>query len=152
MRRYLLVGLLVVIAVIAYLYQRGEQTISLSEFKSELNSSKKISIVMDARNSPSTSPVLQCGVYLTGVLEMIGKSPRKFAYEGELCFYSESGASNPVLNASVKECESMLANSTVFYLHYNQKKNSTSFYKSRAVIEGDSDFLFDCTISRLIAS
>jgi len=152
MKKYLLLLLFLLVAVALYLYYGREQMLSLSDFKRELNSSNAIAVVMDTRGSPSTSPVLQCGVYITGALEMIGRSPKKFAYDGELCSYSESGASSAVLNASVKECESMLAGSTVFYIRYNGVKNSTSLYKSRAVVEGDRDFLLDCAISRLIVS
>ncbi|MCX6776035.1 MAG: hypothetical protein NT130_04280 [Candidatus Micrarchaeota archaeon] len=148
----LLILLFIAVLLIIYTYYpKSEPTISFSEFKNELNNSKNVSIVMDARNSPSTSVVFNCGIQLTQALENNGISPKKFAYDKERCSYSSSGATSPVLNASVDECESKLSNSTVFYLRYNAAKNSTSFYKSKAVIEGDENFLSECSIERLIS-
>jgi hypothetical protein len=129
------------------LYLSGEQTISLSDFKQELNSTSIISIVMDTRNSTSSGAVMQCGVDIAGSLGAIGKynalGNRTFVYEGDQCVYS-------AVNSSIKECESLVSNSTVFYIRYNPSKNSTLFYRSKAVIEGDNGFLTDCVLSRLI--
>ena len=148
----LLILLFIAVLLIIYTYYpKSEPTISFSEFKNELNNSKNVSIVMDARNSPSTSVVFNCGIRLTQALENNGISPKKNVYDKERCSYSSSGATSPVLNASVDECESKLSNSTVFYLRYNAAKNSTSFYKSKAVIEGDENFLSECSIERLIS-
>jgi len=156
MKRYtpvLLTLLLIALLLVVFLYYpKSEPTISLGEFKAELNSSKSVSIVMDARNSPSTSFVLNCGIQLTQALENSGISPRKFAYDAERCSYSESGATSPILNASVDECESKLTNSVVLYIRYNEAKNSTSFYNSKAAIEGDGNFLNECAIARLVSS
>jgi len=148
MKKYLLVGLLVLIAAAAiYFYYSSEQPVSLSEFKSQLNSSNKISIVMDTRYSTLNGPVMQCGTDIAMRLGMAGKydalKNRTFVYEAEQCFYGNS-------TVSIKECESMLTNSLVLYIRYNTAKNSTSLYKSKAVIEGDENFLLDCAISRLI--
>lgn len=155
MKKYkniLLILLFIAVLLIIYIYYpKSEPTISFSEFKNELNNSKNVSIVMDARNSPSTSVVFNCGIRLTQALENNGISPKKFAYDKERCSYSSSGATSPILNASVDECESKLSNSTVFYIGYNAAKNSTSFYTSKAVIEGDENFLNECSIERLIS-
>jgi len=153
MKEYHILLILLFIAVLSIIYiyyPKSEPTISFSEFKNELNSSKNVSIVMDARNSPSTSIIFNCGIRLTQALENNGISPKKFAYDKERCSYSSSGATSPILNASVDECESKLSDSTVFYIGYNAAKNSTSFYKSKAVIEGDENFLTECSIERLI--
>lgn len=127
-------------------YQPTEQQISLSDFKNDLNSSKSIAIVMDARNSPSPGVVMQCGVDIAGRLGEIGLYDRlnnqTFVYEGEQCSYGN-------VSSSISECESLISNSTVFRIQYSEK-NSTSFYKSEALIEGDSGFLADCSISKII--
>ncbi|NYZ78867.1 hypothetical protein H0N99_01850 [Candidatus Micrarchaeota archaeon] len=128
-------------------YLPGEQQISLSDFRNELNSSKSIAIVMDTRNAPSQGAVMQCGVNIAGRLGAIGLydrlSNQTFVYEGEQCNYGTA-------NSSISECESLISNSTVFRIQYNPAKNSTSFYKSKAVMEGDSNFLADCSISKIL--
>jgi hypothetical protein len=150
MKKYLLVGLLVLIAAAAiYFYYSSEQPVSLSEFKSQLNSSNKISIVEDTRSAPSMASVINCGTALVLSLETNGRNTNYFTYGDDQCFYG-SLTLNRTMNASIKECESMLTNSLVFYIRYNAAKNSTSLYKSKAVIEGDENFLLDCAISRLI--
>jgi hypothetical protein len=128
-------------------YPPGQQQISLSDFRSELNSSKSIAVVMDTRNSPSPGVVMQCGVDVAGRLGEIGLyehlNNQTFVYEGEQCSYGNA-------SSSISECESLLSNSTVFRIQYNSAKNSTFFYKSEAVIEGDNSFLADCLISKVI--
>jgi hypothetical protein len=125
----------------------GEQPISLSDFKNELNSSKSIAIVIDMRNASSTGVVMQCGVDIAGRLGAIGMYERlgnkTFVYEGEQCISQSS-------NSSITECESLISNSTVFYIRYNPSKNSTVFYNSKAVTEGDESFLADCPLSKII--
>jgi hypothetical protein len=148
MRKYIpLILLLLAAAAFIYLYSMGEQTVSLSDFKKQLNNSKSIAIVMDTRNSPSKGAVMQCGINTAGRLGAIGlyESLRNqtFVYEGEQCTYATA-------NSSIKECESFISDSTVFYIRYNPSKNSTLFYKSKALIEGDEDFLLDCPISKMI--
>ncbi|MEM3555861.1 MAG: hypothetical protein QXF56_04045 [Candidatus Micrarchaeia archaeon] len=144
-----LVGLVVLIVVLAalYLLYGVEQRVSLSEFKNELAATNKISIIMDTRHSPITIPVMQCGTDVAMMLGLTGKYDalrnRTFVYEGETCFYGNT-------TKTIKECESIISGSTVFYIRYNQNKNSTAFYKSKAVVEGDSDFLNDCAIARMI--
>ncbi len=150
MKKYiLLVLLLLVVAAGVYLHFQGEQPISLNDFKKQLNESENISVVTDTRSSPASGIVINCGLAVVTRVSGMGKSPRFFAYEGELCFYSEPGSS-AIINSSIKDCESLISNSTVFYIRYNSAKNSTTFYKSRAVMEGDDDFLADCPISKII--
>jgi hypothetical protein len=128
-------------------YLQGEQTISLSDFKKELNSSKSIAIVMDTRNALLQGVVMQCGVNTAGRLGVLGMYDRlgnqTFVYEDGQC-------TSAAVNSSIEECESLVSNSIVFYIRYNPAKNSTSFYKSKAVVEGDGDFLSDCPISKII--
>jgi len=150
----LLILLLIAALVAIYLYYFGsEPTISLAEFKNGLNNSKLISIVEDTR-STSIGVVSPCGSAIATSLTMTGKNIndlRYFAYEGDRCFYSAGGTTINITNMSISECESKLINSTVFYVRYNAAKNSTSFYKSKAVVEGDESFLNECAIARLIS-
>lgn len=147
MRNYIPFVLILLFLAAGCAYLQGEQTISLSDFKQELNKSANISIVMDTRNSTSAGIVMQCGTNLAGRLGIIGKyealGNRTFVYEGNQCISATA-------NYSIQYCESLMSNSLVFYLSYNPTKNSTSFYKSKAVIDGDNDFLADCTISKII--
>jgi hypothetical protein len=147
MRKYLVSLFIVVILAALYLLYGVEQTVSLSEFKNELAATNKISIVMDTRYSDVKIPVMQCGADVAMAVGMIGKyeahGNRSFVYDGEMCFYKNT-------TKSIKECESLIAGSTVFYIRYNPNRNQTSFYKSKAVVEGDSDFLSDCAIARMI--
>lgn len=125
----------------------GEQPISLSDFKKQLNDSKSISIVEDTRNSPSLAAVINCGTALNMNLAKAGRyellKNRTFVYYGDQCAYG-------AVNSSIQECESLISNSTVFYIRYNPSKNSTLFYTSKAVTEGDENFLADCSISRVV--
>ena len=151
MRRYLVVALLVIVAAaVLYSLYGTEQKVSLSDFKKELSGTKKIAIVMDTRYSESTGPVFQCGISIARSVGGLGKLPDNFAYEGETCVHSSSGSMNTTLNSSIQECESMLRGSVVFYIKYNSAKNATSFYKSKAVIEGDGSFLTDCPLASMI--
>jgi hypothetical protein len=139
--------LLVLLFLVAGCVLLGEHPISLSDFKKQLNNSQSISIVEDTRNSPSLASVINCGTALNMNLARAGKyellKNRTFVYYGDQCAYG-------AVNSSIQECESLISNSTVFYIRYNQSKNSTVFYTSKAVIEGDENFLADCSISRLI--
>jgi hypothetical protein len=147
MREYIPFLLILVLLAAGCTYLQGEQTISLSDFKEELNSSKSIAIVMDTRNAPSKGVVMQCGINTAGRLGAIGMYNRlrnqTFVYEGVQC-------TSETVNLSIDDCESIVSSSIVFYVRYNPAKNSTSFYKSKAVIEGDNDFLTDCPISKII--
>jgi len=147
MRRGIPILIILLFLAAGCTYLPGEQTISLSDFKKELNSSKSIAIVMDTRNAPSRGVVMQCGINTAGRLGEIGVYDRlknqTFVYEGGQCV---SGATN----SSISECESLISNSMAFYIRYNSSKNSTSFYKSKAVMEGDNNFLADCPISKII--
>lgn len=147
MRRYLL-ALVVLMLLFVYLLYGTEQRVSLADFRKELNTTKKISIVMDTRYSDVRVPVMQCGTSIAWALGVTGRydalKNRTFVYEGETCFYGNT-------NASISQCESMIAGSTLFYIRYNPSRNSTSFYKSKAVVEGDADFLKDCAIARMIS-
>jgi hypothetical protein len=139
--------LILLLVAAGCVYQPTEQQISLSDFKNELNNSNSIAIVMDTRNSPSPGVVMQCGADIAGRLGETGFYDRlnnqTFVYEGDQCSYGNA-------TASISECESLISNSTVFRIQYYSAKNSTSFYKSEAVTEGDNDFLSDCSISRII--
>ena len=151
MNRYLIAALLIVVVAVAlYALYGTEQTVSLSDFKKELSNAEKISIVMDTRYSELTGPVMQCGISLARSVGGLGKLPDNFAYEGNNCFYSKVGSMNATQNTSIKECESMLTGSVVFYIKYNSARNATSFYKSKAVIEGDGDFLNNCQLASII--
>jgi hypothetical protein len=126
---------------------------SFSDFKKQLNNSKNISIVMDAR-STSAGVVSNCASAIATSLTRTGKSInnlRYFAYEGERCFYSAGGTTINMTNSSISECESKLTNSVVFYIYYNQTKNSTYFCMSKAIIEGDIDFLNECELARRLS-
>jgi hypothetical protein len=140
---------LILLLVAGCLNISGEQSISLSDFKNELNQSANVSIVADTRSAPETGVIINCGLALVTATSSMGKTPRFFAYESGRCFYSESGSSE-VLNSSISDCESLMSNSTVFYVQYNSLKNSTTFYNSKAVVEGDSNFIADCQISKII--
>jgi hypothetical protein len=146
MRAFVKVLLLIFLVLLGCIIT-GEQTISLSEFKNELNKSGSISVVMDTRSSPSAGVVMQCGVDIAQTLGMIGKyeavKNKTFVYEDDRCVYWNK-------TSSINECESLISGSTVFYVQYNSTKNSTFFYKSKAVIEGDVSFLTDCAIARII--
>lgn len=149
MKKYIPLLLLLLFVAEGCVYPSGEQPISLSNFKEQLNESGNISIVADTRSSPASGFVINCGLALVTRTSSMGKTSRFFAYEGEKCFYSSSGSSD-VINSSIKECESLISNSIVFYIRYNPAKNSTLFYTSKAVIEGDENFLADCQISKII--
>ncbi|MCX6776587.1 MAG: hypothetical protein NTY73_01280 [Candidatus Micrarchaeota archaeon] len=138
-----------VLSIIYICYPKSEPTISFSEFKNELNNSKNVSIVVDMRLAPSSGPSMDCGVGLVQHIEMKGIVTRYFFYDSNGCSYGGSAGSG---NTSIETCQSMLNDPIVFYIQYDPERNSTSFYKSKAVIEGDSSFLEDCAISRLIGS
>lgn len=147
MKKYIPFALILLFLAAGCASKQGEQTISLNDFKTELNSSGNISIVMDMRNSTSSGVVMQCGTDIAGRLGIIGKyqalGNHTFVYEDNQCI-SISG------NHSVEYCESLVSDSLAFYIQYNPTKNSTDFYKTKAVISGDNDFLADCSISRII--
>jgi len=148
MRKYLVGLFIVVILAALYLLYGVEQTVSLSEFKNELTTARKISVVVDMRSTPVAGTMINCGVALVENLETQGISTNYFFYDEQGCSYGSLKTSSK--NASIKECESKLVNSIVLYIRYNPNRNQTSFYKSKAVVEGDSDFLSDCAIARMI--
>jgi len=150
-KNILLILLFIAVLLIIYVYYpKSEPTISFSDFKDELNKSEDISIVTDTRLSPATGFVINCGLDLVTRIHGMGKNARYFSYESEDCLYS-SISNTTLKNSSINECESLMSSSVVFYIKYNPTKNSTIFYKSKVVTEGDNDFLADCQISRLIS-
>ena len=167
MKKYapvLLVLLVIAVLLVVFLYYpKNEPTISLNDFKAELNSSKNISIVEDTRNSPSPGALMDCGAAIAGSLGYI--NPNTIIFENDTCTYSLGygdtrnisitdlrNRHKDTQNSSLYDCESKFSSTLIFYIEYNAEKNSTSYYHSRAVIEGDNSFLEDCAIARLISS
>jgi hypothetical protein len=145
MRKYTPFLLILVLLVAGCTYLQGEQTISLSDFKAELNQTKNVSVVVDTRTTPYA---FNCGIALVQSLEMKGITTRYFFYDKNGCSYGGRVSGNG--NASIEACQSMLNDPIIFYIQYNAAKNSTAFYKPKAVMEGDNDFLADCPISKII--
>jgi hypothetical protein len=150
----LALGILVVIlvAAAAYVYtQQGEKELSLSEFRSLLNSTQNITVVQDLRSVPEGDSTARqnlqnCGVQTVFIFSYLGKNVTSYAYEGSTCV----GGSNSG-NHTPAECDSEIGAEGRYAIVISYgTEDKTKFYASHAAYAGDSAFLADCAISKIV--
>jgi hypothetical protein len=146
---------IMILVAIALLVQTGaykgfsqapqEKEITIGEFKSIIQNEAMFSVVMYANEDlEKNTPVLNCGIGLSGSLAGMGKNVSAFGLEKDYCIWQDQ-ETQKMRNTTQEICAKEFGKNYYFEVKYGS--SSSKFYEKKAVIYVDQNFNSSCSIA-----